>query len=250
MSTAKKRLCTICARGGSKGVPRKNVMPLGGIPLIAHSIRQAKDSGLFDCVAVSSDDAEILEIAQAEGALIIERPDHMATDTSPKVPVIRHAHQEAARLTGQTFDTQVDLAVTAPLRLTDDIVKAVELQESTGASSVITGASSKCPPYFSLVELGANNCVVLSKKMDKPVTRRQDAPACFDMNGSIYVWPSRAILADDASVFYEDTRLLVMPEYRSVDVDTPLDFKILEVVYADGTYKEEQSFPAVAAQNQ
>ena len=116
--------------------------------------------------------------------------------------------------------------------------------EQTGASSVITGSPAKCPPYFSLVELQDDDYISLSKKLDNAVTRRQDAPPCFDMNGSIYVWPRERILAEDANTFYDDTRLLVMPEARSIDVDTPLDFKFAELVLAEGVFKEGSSFPA------
>ena len=147
-----RRLCTICARGGSKGVPGKNVRLLAGKPLIAHSIAQAHASGLFERVAVSSDNAPILDAARAAGADdLIERPAELATDTAAKVPVIRHA-QEAIEARHGRYDTFVDLDATSPLRIPADIRAAVELLESRRVSSVITGAPSHRSPYFNLVE--------------------------------------------------------------------------------------------------
>src|SRR5712691_4711519 len=103
-----KRLCTICARGGSKGVKGKNLRPLLGRPLIAHSLEQARASGLFDLVAVSSDASEILETARTFGAdLLIHRPDELASDSAAKVPAIRHAVLEAEARSAQQFDTLV-----------------------------------------------------------------------------------------------------------------------------------------------
>lgn len=222
------RLCTICARGGSKGVPGKNIRPLAGLPLIAHSIRQAKASGLFSHIAVSSDSPEILDISKQHGAdILIRRPDEMATDTAGKMPAIHHAFLAATQETGAEYTTHVDLSVTSPLRLPADILGAVALQEETGCSNVITGSSSHCSPYFSLVEGKAGGVVSLSKKLDTPILRRQDSPACFDMNGSIYVWRPDALL-ENPSVFYPDTHLFEMPRERSLDIDEPLDFDLVE----------------------
>src|SRR5687768_5637382 len=109
-----KRVCTICARGGSKGVAGKNLRPLLGRPLIAHSIEQARATGLFEAVAVSSDSAEILEAARAVGAdHAIVRPAELATDQAAKLPAIRHALLEVERLRGEAFDVLVDLDATS-----------------------------------------------------------------------------------------------------------------------------------------
>jgi CMP-N,N'-diacetyllegionaminic acid synthase len=218
------RICTILARGGSKGVPGKNIRSLAGKPLIAWSIEQAKATGLFALVAVSSDDADILAAGQGAGAdLLVRRPAEMATDDASKLPAIRHCALEAEAALGREADIVVDLQPTSPLRLPEDIAAAVALRDSTGAQSVITGQISKCSPYFSLVEEAPEGVVSLSKTLDRPIVRRQDAPRCYDMNGSIYVW-TRAALVKEPSVFYSTTRLLVMPEERSVDIDTQLDF--------------------------
>ena len=224
------RLCTICARGGSKGVPNKNIRMIAGHPLIAHSIRQAKASGLFDLVAVSSDSDDILAAAGAAGADVqIKRPDELATDTAAKLPVIRHAVLEAETRAGKTFAILADLDATSPLRSVDDIRNAVALCEEDGASNVITAMPSRRSPYFNLVELDSAGRVGLAKKLPQAIERRQDAPKTFDMNASIYVWKRGVLFAHD-SLFLDGTKLYVMPEERSIDIDSPLDFDFVELI--------------------
>jgi CMP-N,N'-diacetyllegionaminic acid synthase len=223
-----RRICTICARGGSKGVKNKNIRTLLGKPLIAHSILQAKASGLFDCIAVSSDSDEILAIAGKWGAdYLIKRPDELATDQAAKLPVIRHCVAEAEHISGQTYDVVVDLDATSPLRIPEDIAGCIRLLEEKGVSNVITGAPARRSPYFNMVELNENGVARLSKKLNAPVVRRQDSPKCFDMNASVYVW-RRDALFGNPTVFNVDTMLHVMPEERSVDLDSELDFIIIE----------------------
>lgn len=225
-----KRLCTLCARGGSKGVKGKNTRPLLGKPLIAHSIEQARASGLFDAIAVSSDSAEILDIAGRFGCdHLVQRPPELASDVAPKLPAIRHCVTEAERLSGTRYDTLVDLDATSPLRIPEDIAAAVRLLEETGVSNVITGMPARRSPYFNLVEADADGVVHLSKRPATPIVRRQDAPRCYDMNASIYVWRRDALFAGD-SIFNADTRIHVMPEERSIDIDSELDFLFVELL--------------------
>lgn len=222
------RVCTICARGGSKGVKNKNIRDLLGKPLIAYSLQQAKESALFRTIAVSSDSDEILEIAAAWGAdHLIKRPDELATDQAAKLPAIRHCVTEVERITGQRFSTLVDLDATSPLRLPEDIVGAVRLLEERGAANVITGMPARRSPYFNLVETDQRGVARLSKKLESPVVRRQDGPKCYDMNASVYVWRREVLFASD-SVFNDGTLLYEMPEERSIDIDSELDFKFVE----------------------
>lgn len=224
------RICTICARGGSKGVPGKNIRPIAGKPLIAWTVQQARDSHLFDLIAVSSDSAEILAAGMAAGAdLAVQRPPEMATDTVGKVTSIRHALLTAEAHLGRQADVSVDLDATSPLRDVGDIVGAIDLLTETMATNVITGAPARRSPYFNLVERQADGSVALSKPLPHVVLRRQDSPACFDMNGSIYVWQRNAFVADPR-VFYQDTQLFEMPEERSVDIDSHVDFALVELL--------------------
>ena len=223
-------LCTICARGGSKGVVGKNARDLLGKPVLAWSIAQARETGLFDAIAFSSDSDALLDAALKAGAdIAVRRPDEMATDTAPKLPAIRHCLEQAIAQTGKTPDIFVDLDVTSPLRLASDISGAVALLRESGARNVITGAPARRSPYFNLVEQRADGSVGLSKSTAPPITRRQDAPRCFDMNASIYVWRVTPFLEQPA-VFYPDTRLFEMPEERSIDIDSDLDFALVELL--------------------
>ena len=173
------RICTICARGGSKGVKNKNIRELAGKPLIAYSLEQAQASHLFELVAVSSDSAEVLAIARRYGAdLLVDRPAALATDTAAKIPVVRHCVEEAERIIGRQFDVVVDLDATSPLRSIEDIVNAVALLESRKFSNVITAAPSRRSPYFNLVELNDDGVARLSKPLVEPIVRRQDSPPC------------------------------------------------------------------------
>ncbi|EIJ80535.1 posttranslational modification protein [Bacillus methanolicus PB1] len=223
------RICTICARGGSKGVKNKNIRPLLGIPLIAHTIMQAQKSKMFDFIAVSSDDDEILRISKQYGVkILINRPSELATDSAAKLPAIVHCVQECEKVTEKNFQTIVDLDATSPLRSVQDIVNAIQLFESTrDATNLITASPARRSPYFNLVELNENGYIELSKRLDKPIVRRQDAPKCFDMNASIYVW-NRESLFKAKSAIDEKTILYEMPEERSIDIDSELDYEIVQ----------------------
>lgn len=226
-----KRICTICARGGSKGLPGKNVRPLLGKPLIAHTLEQALGIGFFERVVVSSDSADILGVAEEYGDIeTIERPENLATAEAAKIPVIQHAVSEVEDRCDETFDTVVDLDVTAPIREMEDIRNAVQLFEATDASNVITGVPARKSPYFNLVEKTAEGYVKLAKPPDEPIVRRQDTPDCFDMNASIYVWGRKAFMESDLQSIGEKTRLYEMEEHQAYDIDSEIDFVIVKAI--------------------
>ncbi|MBT5050962.1 MAG: acylneuraminate cytidylyltransferase family protein [Rhodospirillaceae bacterium] len=223
------RICTICARAGSKGVPGKNTRLLLGKPLLAHSILQAQESDLFDAIAVSSESDDILSVAAEWGDVhLIRRPDEMANDTASKLPPIRHAALTVEEKTGVTFDVIVDLDVTSPLRNIDDIKGAVALLEARNVTNILTGAPARKNPYFNILERGSDGTIGLSKRLPGDrLERRQDTPDCFDANAAVYVWRRDDFVARP-DVFYGDTLLYEMPEERSHDIDTPLDFEFVE----------------------
>lgn len=223
-------LCTICARGGSKGVKNKNIRLIKGKPLIAYSIEQAKETKLFEHIVLSTDSDDIAEIGKEYGAeVLFKRPDDLAKDSSPKIPVIRHTLQESEEYYNEQFEIIVDLDVTSPLRLPEDIVSALKQFIKNDNDNLITAMPSRRSPYFNMVELDENGHVCLSKKLKNPVVRRQDAPKCYDMNASIYIWKRDVLLSDDL-LFLEKTGLYVMPEERSIDIDNELDFKFVEFI--------------------
>ncbi|MEF7493561.1 cytidylyltransferase domain-containing protein [Lysinibacillus sphaericus] len=225
------RICTICARGGSKGVKNKNLLELLGKPLIAHSILQAKKSNLFDVIAVSSDSVEIIEVAKEYGAdYVIKRPDELATDMAAKLPVIQHCVRQVEQLSKMKFDTMTDIDATSPLRTIEDLKNAVTMFEKNNyATNLISAAPARRSPYFNLIEEGTDGYVRLSKPLDKTIVRRQDAPKTYDMNASIYIW-KRSSFFNEQSVFTEKTILYVMPEDRSQDIDSELDFEIVKLL--------------------
>ncbi len=224
------RLCTICARGGSRGVKGKNIRMLSGKPLIAFTIEQARASGLFSVIALSSESDEILDVGQAWGVdEVVKRPVEMATDTAAKVPVIRHCAVETENRTGHTFDTIVDLAVTSPFRSVEDIRGAVHMLETKGITNVGSGSPAQRSPYYNIVELDNMGRVRYSKLPDEPIYRRQDAPKCFDLNGAIYAWKRNWLLNGPDKAIGDDTLLYVMPLERSLDIDSELDFRVAEL---------------------
>lgn len=221
-------LCTICARGGSQGVKNKNLRIIAGKPLIAHTIIQAKEAGLFTAIVVSSDSPEILHVARDYGVdAVIQRPNEMATSTAAKLPVIQHAFQSAEALLEDKFDILVDLDATSPLRSVADIKNAVQKLKDEDATNVLTAAPARRSPYFNMVETDDNDIVHLSKSLKERISRRQDSPKVYDMNASIYVWWKAALLEEE-TIFLSGTKLYEMPEERSLDIDSELDFKLVK----------------------
>lgn len=221
-------LCTICARGGSKGVKNKNIKEINGKPLIAYTIEQAKASKLFEHVVLSTDSEEIANIAKRYGAeVFFKRDEKMADDTAGKLNVIRDAFIKSEEYYGKKFDYLIDLDATAPLRNVDDIVNSFKQFMQNNNDNLITAMPSRRSPYFNLVEQDKDGNVYLSKKLDVTIVRRQDAPKSYDMNASIYIW-KRDVILNESSVFLENTGLYVMPEERSIDIDTQLDFEFVE----------------------
>jgi len=221
-------LCTICARGGSKGVKNKNIKELRGKPLIAYTIEQAKQSKLFEHIVISTDSNDIANVAKEYGAeVFFKRDEQMASDTAGKLEVIKDAFVKSEKYYGTKFDYLIDLDATAPLRNIDDIINSFKQFINDNNDNLITAMPSRRNPYFNLIEIGNNGKVHLSKQLDNRIIRRQDAPKCYDMNASIYIW-KRDIILNKNNLFLEKTGLYVMPEERSIDIDTPLDYKFVE----------------------
>ncbi len=227
------RVAVICARGGSKGVPGKNVRMLAGRPLISWTIGQALDCGLFDHVAVSSDAADILDVSKDAGAgFLVHRPSALATDEASVLPAVEHCLCVVEDSLESPISSFALLQATSPTRDLADIRGAVQLFDKHRCSSVISGNVAKASPYFSLVEEKAEGTIELSKVLNAPIVRRQDAPKCFEINGSVYI-VDRAKFHLEQRTIWPDTRLFEMSEENSVDIDTPLDFKIAEMIMND-----------------
>jgi len=221
-------IATICARGGSKGLPRKNVLPFAGKPLIAHTVAHALACPGIDGVYVSTDDDEIAAVAQAHGARVpYRRPAALASDQAAKIPAIEHLvqHLEAA---GERIDIVVDLQPTSPLREPHDIAGALALAGL--APLVVSVTEPSHNPYYSLVEVQAGGTLALSKSTG--AARRQDVPAVWGLNGSIYVWQRAALRqAAEHGFWTVPMRPFAMPRERSIDIDDALDFAMAEWLF-------------------
>ena len=221
------RIISICARGGSQGVPGKNIRNLCGKPLIAWTIEQAFASGIADRVLVSTDSPEIAEVARQHGAAVpFLRPAELATSTAGKVPVLQHLVEWIEANDGPVTRL-IDLDPTSPLREVADIVACDQLlDEDTGA--VITGYEAEKNPYFNMVERQADGFFERVCRPDQEVIGRQRAPKVYSMNASIYVWHRQTLkpsLWDAGRI-----RLHVMPRERSIDIDHPIDFDFVELL--------------------
>lgn len=221
-------LCAICARGGSKGIKNKNIRELCGKPLISYTIEQAKNSNLFDHIVISTDSDDIAAIAKKYGGeVFFKRSVEMASDTAGKLDVIRDAFIRSEEYYNRVFDYLIDLDATSPLRNVADIINSFNQFKKDNNDNLITAMPSRRSPYFNIVEQSEDGKVYLSKKLDNAIVRRQDAPKTYDMNASIYIWKREAILNEN-TLFLENTGLYVMPEERSIDIDSELDFKFVE----------------------
>lgn len=225
-------LCTIAVRGGSKGVPGKNLWPVAGHPLVAYTIAQALACDFVDRVVVSTDSPEIADVARSYGADVPSmRPAELATDESPKIPALQHAARAVERELGRPVDVVVDLDATSPLRTTADIRACWDLVRHPATDLVFSVYAAEKNPYFNMVEV-EDGYARLCKTPPAAVTRRQDAPAVYAMNASIYAW-RRDHLVNDGRLFGPRARVHVMPA-RTRDVDTPLDLQFLEFLVRGG----------------
>ena len=224
-------LAVIPARGGSKGVPRKNIRDLCGKPVIAWTIETALAAGdELHRVIVSTDDPEIAVAAHAFGAEApFMRPAELATDEAPGLPVIQHAVKFVEEEEGAPVDWVLILQPTAPFRNADDISESLRLAREGGCDSVIsvTRVLAEHPILMKKIE---NNRLLPYCIEEKEGTRRQDYdPPAYIRNGAIYL-TRRDVLMEGDSIWGEVIQPYVMPEERSYDIDSERDFRLVELV--------------------
>ncbi len=228
-----KVLCTICARAGSKGVPSKNIRPIAGKPLIVHTIEQALACPFITQTIVSTDGETIAQIAREAGALVpFLRPGELATDDASKIRVIQHAvrfFQEK----GESYDIVIDLDPTSPLRLASDIEAAFHQFLESDAFNLYSVTPARRNPYFNMVEVDGRGRARLCKPLSREVQNRQAAPRVYEMNASIYLYRTAFLLSGEITLHTENTIVYVMPPERSMDIDTALDFKIVELLLGE-----------------
>lgn len=229
-----KIVAVIPARGGSKGVPRKNKRLVCGKALIAYTLETALAARhLFHRVIVSTDDPEIADIARACGAEVpFMRPAELARDTVPMVPVLQHAVRCVEEQDGVGLDWVCLLQPTEPFRTVDDIERAIELARQGGCDSVISVVQvfATHPILMKRIE---NGCLLPYCMEEKEGTRRQDyQPPAYMRNGAIYL-TRRDVLMEQNSIWGKVIRPYVMPLERSVSVDSELDLKLVEILMRD-----------------
>ena len=222
----KQILCTICARGGSKGLPNKNLLKIGDKSLIGHTLTQAKAIDAIDCIIVSSDSNEILKEGEIYAAdILLQRSAKLASDDAGKIDAIIDCLNHAESNLNKHFDYVIDLDVTSPLRNLIDIENCLEFTKDQRFKNLITVTNSKKNPYFNQIEITNEGPQLV--KSGHNIKGRQSAPKVYDMNASIYVW-SRDFLINEKTLFSRDTIVYDMPEERSLDIDNELDFKIVK----------------------
>lgn len=223
----------IFARGGSKGLPGKNIRPLGGKPLIAWSIEHALEIDRIDRVLVSTDSLEIASISRQYGAEVpFIRPADLAMDESPEWLAWRHGLDYLREEMGSTQEIMVSVPATAPLRLAIDINSCIDEYEKGSTDVVITVTDAHRNPYFNMVKENPNGTYGLVTASPSTIERRQDAPVVYDMTTVCYVVNSEFVMSHD-SIFEGRVGAVQVPIERAIDIDSLLDFQIAEVLLSN-----------------
>lgn len=223
-----KVLGVITARGGSKGVPRKNIRLLGDKPLIAWSIEAAKGSNLLTDFIISTDDEEIERVAKEWGAPVpFRRPADLATDEAKSIPVIQHALQWMKEHEGKEYDAVMILQPTSPFRTAKDIDACMQKMEDTGCDSVM-GVLKLTDVSIPKLKRLEDDCIFPFTDITegKESASRHAAPDVYQRNGAVYLTKTSLIFEND--LFGADSRAHIMSEDRSIDINTLLDFAFAE----------------------
>ena len=228
MKTPRQILALIPARGGSKGVPRKNIRLVAGKPLIAWTIEAAKACSQLSRVIVSTDDKEIARVGRDSGAEVpFLRPAEFAQDATPDLPVFRHALEWLAEHDGFRPDLVVWLRPTAPLRTSQDIGEAVRILCDSSADCVRSVCAVEHHPYW-MYRLEHGQLVPVIDNVSVPAFRQQ-LPAVYRLNGVVDAVRAERV-PESGALFQGRMRGYVMPTERSLDIDTEADLRIAELV--------------------
>jgi CMP-N,N'-diacetyllegionaminic acid synthase len=221
-------LAVITARGGSRGLPGKNIRPLNGKPLIEYTIEAAREVFPDENICVSTDDSMIIEVVEKTGLKVpFVRPAELATDTAGSWEVVRHAHSFYKAL-GRNFGNIILLQPTSPFRRGRHISEAMQLYEaSTDTNMVVSVRRTKANPYFNLFEVDDKGFLVKSKEGN--FKTRQECPEVLELNGAVYVVSSThlEVLLSGKPL---PIRPYVMGYIESLDIDSELDFKFAEMI--------------------
>jgi N-acylneuraminate cytidylyltransferase len=221
----------IFARGGSKGVPGKNIRPIQGKPLIAHAIAAARNTPQISAVVVSTDDPAIAEVARAWGADVpFMRPADLAADDSPEWLAWRHALEQVQAARGP-IDLFVSVPTVCPLRTSQDIARCIDRFEQGDADLVLTVVPARANPYYTLIEIDAADTPHLVKTPDTSLSGRQQAPKVYQIVAGCYVARPQFIM-ENMGIWSGRMRTVEIPEEHGVDIDTEMDFALAELLMA------------------
>jgi CMP-N-acetylneuraminic acid synthetase len=226
-------LALIPARGGSKGIPGKNIRDLVGKPLIAWTIETALNCKVCSKVVVSTDNQKTMAIARDWGAEVpFIRPEHLSRDDATSISVVHHAIEYFLTIGFNKSDYILLLQPTSPLRTADDIKNAIDIAQSKQADAVVSVTSAPSHPYLTkkITPLGILNGF-LDGKFDN--IRRQDLPPAYALNGAIYLNKISSLLEENTFLPENKTYAYVMPPERSIDIDTSWDFYLAELILKD-----------------
>lgn len=225
-----KPLVIIPARGGSKGIPHKNIKLLGGKPLICRAIDNARSVAPDSDICVSTDDSEIIQVVEDYGLKVpFIRPTELAADNSGTYEVLLHALSFYEQQ-GRTYDTIILLQPTSPFRRDEDISEALKLY-SPDIDMVVSVTEARANPYYNCFETDSDGFLHVSKGDGKYI-RRQDAPKAWEYNGAIYIINSQSLKRESLGEF-KRRRMYEMDELHSLDLDTPHDWRIAELLIAE-----------------
>jgi N-acylneuraminate cytidylyltransferase len=224
-------LAIIPARGGSKGIPKKNIRLLAGKPLIEYTIDAAKKSRFLNRIVVSTDDIEIGTLSKKNGVDVIIRPDSIARDESSVIETIEHVMSYLQNNEEFAPDIIVLLQPTSPLRNTEDIDGAIQQFLTGKFDSLISVCETGHSPYWCFTISDTKLKPLFNKKMS--YTRRQDLPHTYRPNGAIYV-TTPGSLKKFSGFMTNKTSPYIMPIDRSIDIDNPMDFFLAEFLIEKG----------------
>jgi CMP-N,N'-diacetyllegionaminic acid synthase len=230
-----KPICFIGARGGSKGVPRKNIRKIAGKPLISYTIESALESKLFSHVVVSTEDKEIASIAEKFGANVpFLRPKYLATSQIGFAPVLLHGIKKLLSL-GYDFETLVLRDCTAPFIRNMDIKGTIELLDKKNVHAVFGVYRQHFNPYFNMFELNSQGFLKLSKTKEDRPRSRQEAPPIFQMTG-LDTFNVEKFLKYQKIILPKMLPYEIPPE-TGIMIDTELEFKIVEIIMKNKLFK-------------
>jgi CMP-N,N'-diacetyllegionaminic acid synthase len=224
-------VAVVPARGGSKGVPHKNIVPLGGKPLLAWPIDVAREVEYIDRIIVSTDDEAIAGVARKRGAEVYRRPDKLSTDTSLVIDALRdliaRLHDE-----GETARVMVLLEATCPFRAAEDVGRCLELLIRQGRDSVATFNEAELNPHRAwTIDHGVPAPFIAGADPWQP---RQKLPPAYQLNGAVYAFRTDRLPDDTGALVYGDSAAVIIPAERCLDIDTALDFAMAETLLTRG----------------